>query len=215
MFRAYCRFGILVMLSVSILAGFGIKFILENKKPGKLKAVIFISICGLILFEFWNYPPLKVIDVLRVPDAYYWIKRQPGDLLIAEYPMDSNSPNEKYKFYQTRHLKRIINCSTPGTYANKISKAIVRLSEPNTAGILKWLGVKYVLVHRQNYLRTDLLDNIEDLNKIDQNPGLKLIKSFSEQECPERDIQCVQSCGPIDLYEVTAMPLKPDLKPNG
>jgi len=212
MYRAYCRFGIVLMLAVAVLAGFGLKFILERFKSQKVKVAITILFCGLVLFEFWNYPPFKVIDVSRAPLVYYWLKEQPADTVIAEYPLDAESANELYKFYQTKHEKKMINGAIPGTYAHKFAQTITKLSEPHTAGILKWMGVKYVLVHKNDYLETEQVEIIEDLNKIPDNKGLKLIKSFSAQDCPRKDITCVRKTGPIDVYEVIAPPIEPVVK---
>lgn len=202
MFRAYCRFGIVVMLAVSVLAGFGLKFVLERFKTQRAKIAVTTLFCGLVLFEFWNYPPFKVIDVSKVPAVYYWLKEQPGDFVIAEYPLDIIGPNEMYKFYQTAHEKKIINGTIPGSYAHKVAQKITKLSSPETARILKWMGVKYALVHRDGYLGTDLVEDREELEKIPQNKGLKFVRSFPVQECPDEDIMCVQKTGPIDVYEV-------------
>ncbi|MDP3732514.1 MAG: hypothetical protein Q8R31_05815 [Candidatus Omnitrophota bacterium] len=210
MFRAYCRFGIVVMLAVAVLAGFGLNFILEIFKTQKTKIMVTILFCGLVLFEFWNYPPFKVIDLSRAPQVYYWLKEQPGDFVIAEYPLDIEGPNEMYKFFQTKHEKKIINGTLPGTYPNEVSKAIIKLSALNTTGVLKWMEVKYVLVHKDDYLHTELIDEIEELNKIPSNPGLKFIKTFPAQYCPQKDIKCAQESGPINVYEVVALPIKPE-----
>src|SRR3989338_4699686 len=50
MFRAYCRFGIVVMLAVAVLAGFGLKFVLERFKSQKTKAAVSALFCALALF---------------------------------------------------------------------------------------------------------------------------------------------------------------------
>ncbi|MFH0790109.1 MAG: hypothetical protein V2A64_00590, partial [Candidatus Omnitrophota bacterium] len=196
MYRAYCRFGIVLMFAVAVLAGFGLKFIIAKRKAQSAKLAITALCCGLVLFEFCNWPPYKVIDVSKAPLVYSWLKQQPGDFAIAEYPLDAATPNEKYKFYQTKHEKKIINGTLPGTYANKAAKTITQLSNPATAGILKWMGVKYVLVHKENYLKTELIEDRDELNKIPHNPGLKLIQSFPLQNCPDKDIMCVQETGP-------------------
>ncbi|MCM8783427.1 MAG: hypothetical protein NC818_01410 [Candidatus Omnitrophica bacterium] len=211
MFRAYCRFGIVLMLPVSVLAGFGLKFILERFKHRKTKLAITALFCSLVLFEFWNYPPYKVIDVSKVPEVYYWLKEQPGDFAIAEYPLDADSPNEMYKFYQTKHEKKIINGTIPGSYANRVAQEIRNLSEPRTAGILKWRGVRYVIVHYDGYLNSELLEDKKEFEKIPQNSSLKLVKSFPAEECPKKDIMCVKKTGPIDVYEVIAEPINPNL----
>ena len=214
MFRAYCRFGIVMMLAVAVLAGFGLKFILERFKSQKTKVAVTALFCALVLFEFWNYPPFKVIDLSKVPQVYYWLKEQPGGIVIAEYPLDAGSPNELYKFFQTVHEKKIINGTTPGTHANKVAQAIRRLSEPHTAGILKWMGVKYVLAHKEDYLKTDLIEDRQDLEEFPKNPELKFVKSFPPQECPDKDIMCAQKTGQIDIYEVVAQPKEPSCKIN-
>ncbi len=74
------------------------------------------------------------------------------------------------------------------------------------------MGVKYVLVHRQDYMDTGLVDDTEELNKIPQNSGLKFIKTFPTQECPQKDIMCVQRTGPIDVYKVVSSPIKPEVE---
>jgi hypothetical protein len=209
MFRAYCRFGIVVMLAVAILAGYSLKFILERFSIQKVKIAVTTLFCGLVLFEFWNYPPFRVIDLSKAPEVYYWLKAQPGDFVIAEYPLDIIGPNVKYMFCQTRHEKKIINGSIPNTYANNLAKTITKLSQQKTAGVLKWMEVRYVLVHRDGYLKTDLVEDREELEKIPSNLGLKFVKSFSAQKCPQENIMCIQETGPIDVYEVITGPIEP------
>lgn len=208
MFRAYCRFGIVVMLGIAVLAGYGFKFILEKFKNKIAKVGIAMFFSSLILFEFWNYPPFRVIDVSKAPIVYYWLGQQSGDFVIAEYPLDINGANELFRFYQTKHKKKIINCTTPGTFANRVARKIVKLSDLDTAQALSSIDVKYVLVHKGDYLNTELAKDREELNMIPQNQGLKFIRSFPSEECP-KDVMCVQETGPIDVYEVTAAPLEP------
>lgn len=209
MFRAYCRFGIVLMLAVAVLAGWGLRFILDRFKTQKTKIAVTALFSGLVLFEFWNYPPYKIIDLSRAPEAYYWLKSEPADFVIAEYPLDTRGPNEKYKFFQTVHEKKMINGTIPGTYPNKVANSIIKLSDLNTARTLKWMGVKYVLVHRKDYLKTDLLEDKQELEDIPKGPGLKFIRSFPAEGCPQEAMLCVRDAGAIDVYEVTASALAP------
>jgi len=71
------------------------------------------------------------------------------------------------------------------------------------------MGARYALVHREDYLNTELTEEKEELDRIPKNTGLKFIKSFPNQECPQKDIMCVQKTGPIDVYEVAAEPIEP------
>jgi len=212
MFRAYCRFGIVLMLTVAVLAGFGLKYILERFKSSRSKAAIAVLFCGAVLFEFWNWPPYKVIDVSSFPAVYSWLAEQSADTVVAEYPLDADSPNEMFKFYQTKHGKKIINGTNPGTYAHKVAQEIRDLSKSDTAGILKWMGVKYVIVHRAEFQDTGIIAEQNELVRIPANPGLKLMRSFPEQGCPRKDLMCIQKTGPIDVYEVIATPIEPRVK---
>jgi hypothetical protein len=201
MFRAYCRFGIVTMLGVCVLAGFGLKFLLANKKANPAFVVFFLLCCAL-LFEFWNYPPYKVIDVSRAPQVYQWLKDQPAQI-IAEYPMDIDTPNELYKFYQLTHKKKIVNGAIPGSLGNEFGRSIVKLSAPQTAEKLRKINVKYALVHRDGYLSTELLEDRNELQGIAKNKNLRLIKSFQGADCPDPAIMCVEKSGPVDVYEIT------------
>lgn len=209
-FRAYCRFGIVLMLAVSVLAGYGLRFILHERITFLPKQVISCLFFAVAIFEFWNYPPFDFIDLSKTRAVYSWLKAQPGDFVIGEYPLDAETTNEMYKFYQTNHGKKIINGTIPGTYANKIAKTITSLSEVHTAGVLGWMKVKYVLVHKDDYLSSELMEDKEEFNKIPLNPGLRFVKSFPSEDCPNKGLMCVRKTGQIDVYEVIAPAIKPE-----
>lgn len=210
MFRAYCRFGVVVMLAVAVLAGYGFRHFLEGFKGVRLRACAGALLFLLACFEFWNYPPFRVLDYSQVPAVYYWLKVQPADFAIAEYPLDIDGPNELYKFHQSVHEKKIINGTVPSTEANLLSRKITRLSEPGVAGILRWMGVKYVLVHREAYLDTELAEDVEELNSIPRNPGLKLVCTFDKEECLASLAMCAERFSTTDVYEVTAAAARPE-----
>lgn len=203
MFRAYCRFGIVLMLAVSVLAGFGFKYYLERFKTFKMKAAVALLVLLGVLFEFFSWPPYKVIDVSRVPQVYSWLKQKGGDFVIAEYPLDARSPNELFKFYQITHEKKMINGRLPGTEAFLTQQPLVKLSSPETASRLKALGVHYVLVHPQGYLVSELADDKNEMEKIPFNPGLRFIATFPDERCKE-GILCLMETGKIDVYEVSS-----------
>lgn len=186
MFRAYARFGILVSLSVSVLAGFGLKFLFERMMNPRHKQLLTAAVCLFILFEFTNIPPLRVTDISKVPSVYKWLGEQNGDFIIAEYPMAMTSPGEAfenydYLFYQTIHQKRMVNGAMLGTKAFEIKQKILKIDDPQTTNILKGLGVKYVIFHSEPYRKgdykeaVDIVGEVPILNKI---PGWKLIRTF-------------------------------------
>ncbi|MCX5705619.1 MAG: hypothetical protein NTZ92_06160 [Candidatus Omnitrophica bacterium] len=209
MFRAYCRFGVVLMFAVAVLAGFGLKYAIGRLRTQIAKTLATVLFCAIVLFEFWTWPPYKVINVIDCPAVYSWLKEQPKEIIIAEYPLDAYSPNEMYKLYQVKHEKKMINGTLPETRANKFAQGLVKLSDPRTAGILRSMKVKYVLVHVDGYLNTELKEDADELKKIPSSSGLKLVKSFPAQECTNDKIMCIYNKGAIDLYEVVAEPSGP------
>lgn len=179
MFRVYARAGVFVLLSVAILAGYGLKFLLAKIRndwfslrlggisfPGRKSVVLTTVLCGLVLFENLNFPPFAVMDVGHVPQVYAWLKNQPGDPIIAEYPRDNSvvdigggcpswldpkitrDYNGAYTaFYQTVHGKKTFG-------GEKLSKdELVALGDLAVAGsyqVLKKYGVSYVLAHTKD-----------------------------------------------------------------
>ena len=209
MFRANCRFGIILMLAIAVLAGFGLKLFLQRFQSQKTRVVVTILLCSLVLFEFWNYPPFKVVNVKNVNQVYYWLRDEPGNFVVAEYPLDADSPNELYKFYQTVHKKKIINGIPFGSHAQKVARKIINLTNPNTARILSWMGVKYVLVHREAYLSTGLVEIKQELESLGQIKGLRFKMSFAVQECRGLSM-CPGMLEQVDVYEIVASPLAPN-----
>jgi len=209
MFRAYCRFGILLNLSIAVLAGFGIKYILLKFNSRFKKQLFYIIVCSLVIFDFWNNPCQHAINLTSYNMVYDWLREKKERVIIAEYPLDINGSNDFYKFFQTIHEKKMINGTIPGTQANDLTKKISKLSDSYTAGVLKWLGVKYVVVHREGYLQTGLIEESEELNNIHNNKGLELVTEFPRQPCPDDGSVCLAYRGPVDVYKVIASPIKP------
>ena len=194
MVRVYARFGIVVMLSVAVLAGIGLANILGKMTSRKWQTVITSMLIGLVLFEFWNWPPFRVRDVSKTPPAYDWLANQPGDFTIAEYPLtgSSNHVHYEYLFWQRIHQKRLVNGAVPGTYAEKVRKSIVDITDPETPGVLAWLGAKYVVFHSDKYvLDEEAVEVIGEQPDLSRQPGLELIKKFDN----------------VGLYRVTAQPV--------
>lgn len=180
MFRAYCRFGIVVILATAVLAGYGLKFILERQKTQLRRYLIAGLYWGLILFEFFNNPFTHYIDLSKYPSVYDWVKTLPDDAIIAEYPMIKDGVNEKYKFYQTIHHKKLINGAVPGMPGYRVKLMILNLGAKNTPFILKYLGARYVIVHTKEYEESENYLIRQQLKKIRTHPELKLVKSFSD-----------------------------------
>jgi multisubunit Na+/H+ antiporter MnhB subunit len=198
MYRAYARFGILLMLALSVLAGYGLAFVRERRPSGRVLPFV---LTALLIFEFWNWPPYRCIEVATPPSVYTWIEQQDTEA-VAEYPLDVSAPNEKYKFFQIFHRKKIVNGALPGTPSNELAATLVNLSRQETTAVLRKMGVGYALVHHDGYLNTGLAQDQQELANIRLNPDLDLVRSFPAEECPDPSLMCVRSAGRIDVYAI-------------
>jgi len=192
MFRCYARFGILVMLSVSVLAGMGLAAILQRIKSPKRQGILVVVIILLICIEFAPTFPAPMINAVNPPPVYEWLAQQEGDFTIAEYPLEGDS---EYFFWQRIHQKKLVNGALPGTRADKVRKEIVDILDPKTPGKLRYLGAKYIIFHPNKYAKSDEIAIIGEIPNIQKQLGLKMIKLFSEAE----------------VYAVIAPPIEPEV----
>jgi len=181
MVRAYARFGIILEMAIAVLAGFGLLYITEKSSPLRKRFAVG-ALFLLVAFEFFNWPPDHVLDLSQPPPVYRWLKEQPTGTVVAEYPLETNSPNPLYMFYQTVHEKPLINCAIPGTRAHRIAQVIADLSNPDTPHILKWLGAECVIVHTQEFEDSGLVKRLEELQAVRQSPDLKLYRKIDGDE---------------------------------
>ncbi|MBU1925010.1 MAG: DUF3108 domain-containing protein, partial [Candidatus Omnitrophica bacterium] len=192
MFRNYARMGAVVMIAVCVLAGFGLKAILETFNSGRKQFVVMSLVCGAVLFEFLNIPPYRITSVNKIPEVYQWLREQPGETVIAEYPLEADT--REVLFYQRIHEKSLINGASRGTYAYEVMQKILDIENDATAGILSFLGTKYVFVHKDRYLDCEggrILGAIPDLSN---HSGFELEKRFPE----------------VDVYKIIAEPKDPE-----
>lgn len=186
MFRAYVRLGILVLLCVAVLAGFGVKFFLERIKNKRLLPTAYCLLPLLVLFELLNFPPFHNTDFSQIPEVYQWLKSQPGDFVIAEYPRDNDTSfgcedvtepvvrNYGYgKFFQRVHGKKLFESE------DKLSN----LTNPEVPKLLSSFGVKYVVVHTgEIFAMENPLDSCHGWGIMPKLPsdiqGLTLIEEF-------------------------------------
>lgn len=153
MFRAYCRFGIWVNFFVACAAAVVLAHAYKNMRKAAYYALC-VAVFSILAFEYWSISPSTVISAKTPPPIYQWLAQQPGDFVVAEYPM---MPNDEaafytYLFWQRIHGKRLVNgASRGGKTAWAYYERVRDLSRPETVRLLKESGVRYVLVHPRMY----------------------------------------------------------------
>ncbi|MFH1856135.1 MAG: hypothetical protein ABH836_02755 [Candidatus Omnitrophota bacterium] len=175
-FRSIARFGIVVLLSLCVLAGFGFKFITERISGKGRKIAVGTLLIGLLLFEFANIPPFRTSVISKSEDFSQWLKSQQEVLLVAEYPLDNDV---EYFFNQRIHQKKLVNGAIPNTEAYSAKEKIEDLLKPGTVKILKDFGVDFVILHIDKYKERSRHDQIlEEMNNFEKKYGLILVKDF-------------------------------------
>ena len=201
--RVPSRINILVMLSLSVLAGYGLHKLLSNKSSTlKILVTLFFSI--VIIFE--SYVPFGV-DITPVgddiPDVYKWLSNESGDFAIVELPTGNISENSfdydtKYMYYSTYHWKKLVN-GYSGFFPPKYFEILEELQtfpSKESIHILKSLEIKYIIIHsgtldqyRWNDMKNEIDDNYKDL---------KLVKIFDQDYVYEVDLNKSESA-PINI----------------
>ncbi len=184
-FRVMARFDVILMMSVSILAGISIKYLIEEKFR-KWNLFLILVILAIILFEFAPIPsnisqikrpeqnfPFGQHEyeyhttIIKIPQEYNWLASQDGDFTIIEYPVVIAPSKEeivdlRYLFYQRIHKKKLVNGGS-----GEIMKSLAEINK-TSANRLKEVGVKYAIVH------TDMMGT--NIN----TTGFEIVKKFND-----------------------------------
>jgi hypothetical protein len=173
MARAPSRWDVLVMLSLAILAGYGINYILNEIKnasshrSGK-ENILFIIICCTILFEFLAVPfPMSSAEV---PAIYKQMAVDTDDYAILEVP---GFDAANYMYFQTIHGKKLVNgyVSRTPDYALEFAsrtplissiisrsdtpimeditkKNIIKQNRTEILSMLNYYDIRYIIIHK-------------------------------------------------------------------
>lgn len=180
-FRAPARFGVLVLLSIAVLAAIGAARIFEawpTAKPWLVAA--FMLICGV---EYWSAPlPVREFDT-RPSEAHRYLASQPPGSVVLEMPVPTI---DSLWFYETTYQLRSIHHWQPlvNGYSGFVPKEYARTLNalrdfPSDAAIerLRQLDVKYVLLNRPLYSEEQFK---EVTQRVMESPAFWPPRSFGE-----------------------------------
>ena len=179
--RVPSRFGFIVMLSLSVMAAYGLKRFIESKPKIKKLAISFIFVL-LIISESLYIPVFGgTMPVGReIPETYQWMANETGDFAIVELPSESWGDDTEYMYYSTYHWKKLVNGYSgffPDSYPETM-KALMLFPSNESVDLLKMIGVKYVVIHTKemdasqwNHTNTTIKDYPDEV---------RLIKNFDD-----------------------------------
>ena len=187
--RVASRFHILVMLSLAILAAFGIKAILSlsSRMKRRIPLIIVSPFVLLILVEYLSIPiPWKTIPARKdIPVVYKWLSTKKGDFAIVELPLPKPGVYTYKKecpriYYSTYHWKKLVNGYAgyfPPLYY-ELKRRWVNESLKQNVHDLQTLGVKYIILHSPFYEEKELINIISGLSRLEEQ--VRLVKKVGE-----------------------------------
>ena len=180
--RVASRYAVFVLLSVSVLAGFGLKYWLRKFKKKRIKTYLIVAIIILLNCEYLVIPhAMKSLPVGKdIPPTYTWIKENAQNNPIIELPFfGALGHNSIYMYFSLFHKKNIVNGFSgfmpPSIrYFEGLFKAFPSYE---TIDVLKFLKVKYIIVHMKMW-KKEFADIV--LQRIQDNfpNDLKIVQRF-------------------------------------
>jgi len=161
--RVPARFVVMMHLAVSVLAGFGLAWLLGRIQSSWKRCLMGSGFALLVLIEYASFPiSMPSVPVGRdFPQVYTWLAQQPGDFAILEIPLPTRQEeifqDAPYVYFSTYHWKKLVN-----GYSGFIPPGYTRLYQEELKGFpsegtlrrihqLGPLGVRYVIVHITYY----------------------------------------------------------------
>jgi len=147
------RFAIYVFFALAILAAHGAAMILRRFPSRGLAALLIVfplaeSFAG----------PIPYARAPELPSVYRWLADVPGPVPIVEMPLPPvkrQRDNAVYLYWSTSHFKPLANgyaTVVPPVYA-EIAEAMKGFPTASGAAVLKGYGFRYIILHRDRYLR--------------------------------------------------------------
>jgi hypothetical protein len=155
-FRTPSRWIVLALMAATV---GGIVSMKTIKKKYLMIISVGIIVASGLLAKSINSVPILAKD--EYPPVYDWLKNQPG-MVVIELPIfrwgsDSFSKNETHRMlYQTLHGKTLVNGYSgfsPPEWEDLVARLQKDFPSPVMLNELKTLGVNYVIVHQDEYLK--------------------------------------------------------------
>lgn len=174
--RAPARFGMIVALTLSVLAGFGVARIVGRVKRLLLRRTLVIGLALLAMLE--ARPVLSLVPLWRQPPRVY--ASLPGDRasVLAEFPFpgpEGAFGNDFYfMYFSTFHWNRLINGASGFFPEDYLAFRDVLQDFPSDGALsaLRERGVEFVVIHGKLYEPSEYARVTADL---DRRPSLRLV----------------------------------------
>lgn len=146
--RVPARFGILVGLTLAILAGFGARRVLQRCRRKTAGWLAVAGMATVILIDAW--PALALVPVWKAPPPIYGFLPANQDVVLAEFPvLDDPVLNMPFMYFSLWHWRPMVNGYSgflPVLYLRLIPD-FVEFPRGNSPAVLRRLGVTHVIIN--------------------------------------------------------------------
>jgi hypothetical protein len=179
------RFGILVMLALSVLAGYGAAKVLALlRRKGK---VVFSCVAVAFLIYEFICIPLPYEKISREPEEVYkWLASSKERFAILEFPLIKLQTNKYYMYWSIHHRKKLANGSSgfnPPIFNQLRTIAHERGPFPHREFIhyvKTKVPVKYLILHLKGFPESDKEKILANASSFAED--LRLIRVFEEDD---------------------------------
>ncbi len=159
--RIVARFGSLLLFSVGILAGLGVKWLHSVVSRRRTLPAVFWGLPFLLAALEYSPHPLiyEEFPWNERPAVYDFIAADPEDFVVAEWPLGWRETDAGFLLWSISHHKRVLGnpCqwyrrSLPRT--RQIARALERLTDPDITAVCmtelrRIYPMKYLIVHKR------------------------------------------------------------------
>jgi len=154
--RVPARFDLLVMLALSVVAGFGVarlSTVLARRTSALNRRLLLGAVVVVTLFEVLPQPrSMTPISVgAAVPPVYSWLRHQDPTAVVAEIPTrgPTGYATFGYEYMSTYHWHPLVNGSSgfEPPASTRIANELDAFPDPAAVRNLRSLGVRYVVAH--------------------------------------------------------------------
>jgi len=202
------------------------------KQKGKLvlfrKAMLSFIFLTVLLSNYFIFPqifpaykavqPFKIYTSFSMPRVYKWLKAQPQDFIIAEYPLldEKGELYPDYLYFQQVHGKKLFNLALRSEVAQAGKEVNFTLKSEEPSGLILKSGLEESLVQSVEGLRgkeaAEILGyyGVRYVLLYRDRPGISFYES--EREGIE-GFRLVGSDDQIDIFEIDESLRRPPIYP--
>jgi hypothetical protein len=149
--RVPMRFGLVVILAVSLLAGLGAGQIVAWVKHPRLKLAIGCLLVLLVVVDF--FPNAVPTFEVRPRSVDLWLRDQPGNGAVAQFPFGLEEDQSQVYYtsiYRKPFLGGMFNAFPPAQY-QRIRPIMDNFPDVASVVLLEDLGAQYIVVNEPGY----------------------------------------------------------------